>query len=124
GRVLQRLEAVEDEEAAPLAHDTGEALSFLERAGGAGGEGLVRVVAEEGEGFLEEQVGGSGHLVARALTVEAPRKGGVAARPVLMRQFRRPLGDERGLPFAAEGDEGEEVGGGLFPNEASSAKRR
>ena len=46
-RVLQRLEAVEDEQAAPLADDVGEALAFLERAGGAGGEGFVRVVAEE-----------------------------------------------------------------------------
>ena len=105
GRVLQRLEAVEDEEAAPLAHEAGEALAFLERAGGAGGELLVRVVAEEGEGFLEEQVGGSGQLLARALAVEGPRKGGVAAGPVLRGEFRRPLGDERGFPFAAEGDE-------------------
>ena len=40
GRVLQRLEAVEDEEAAPLADEAGEALAFLERAGGAGGECL------------------------------------------------------------------------------------
>ena len=109
GRVLQRLEAVEDEQAAPLAHDAGQALAFLERAGGAGGEFIVRVVAEEGEGFLEEQVGGSGHLLARALAVEGPRKDGVAAGPVLMRQFRGPLGDERGFPFAAEGDEGEDV---------------
>ena len=26
-----------------------------------------------------------------------------------MREFRRPLRDERGFPFAAEGDEGEDV---------------
>ena len=60
GRVLQRLEAVENEEAAPLADEAGEALAFLERAGVAGGELFVRVVAEEGEGFLEEQVGTRG----------------------------------------------------------------
>jgi len=109
---LQRLEAVEEEEAAPLADEAGEALALLERAGAAGGEGLVRGVAEEGEGFLEEQVGGSGQLLARALAVEGPHKGGVAARPVLPRQFRRPFGHEGGFSFAAEGGEGEEVGTG------------
>ncbi|MBI2928823.1 MAG: hypothetical protein HYY24_24435 [Verrucomicrobia bacterium] len=111
---MQRLEAVEDEEAAPLAHDAGEALAFLERAGAACGEFFVRVVAGEGEGFLEEQVGGSGQLLARALAVERPRKGGVAARPVLMREVGGPLGDEGGFAFAAEGDEGEDVGTFLF----------
>src|SRR5688572_12376394 len=69
GRVLQRLEAVEDENAAPLADDAGEPLAFLERAGRAGSERLVRVVAEEGEGLLEKQVGGSSHLLTRALAV-------------------------------------------------------
>src|SRR5436190_6694667 len=108
GRILQGLEAVEDEQAAPLADDAGEALAFLERAGGAGGEGFVRVVAEEGEGFLEEQVGGSGDLLARSLAVKAPRKGGVAAGPVLRGELGGPLGDEGGFPFAAEGDEGED----------------
>src|SRR5436190_22579193 len=83
GRILQGLEAVEDEQAAPLADDAGEALAFLERAGGAGGEGFVRVVTEEGEALLEEQVGGSGQLLARALAVERPRKGGVAAGHLL-----------------------------------------
>ena len=49
-------------------------------------------------------------LLARALAVEGPRKDGVAPRPVLMRQVRRPLRHQRGLPLAAEGDEGEDVG--------------
>src|ERR1044072_3968817 len=49
GRVLQRLKAVENEKIAALADDAGEALSFFERAGVAGGELLVRIVAEEGE---------------------------------------------------------------------------
>ena len=49
-------------------------------------------------------------MLARALAVEGPRKGGVAAGPVLGGQFRGPLGDERGLPLAAEGDEGEDMG--------------
>ncbi len=101
GRVLQRLETVEDEQGVPLADDGGEALAFLERTGGAGSEGFVRVVAEEGEGFLEKQVGTRGHLLARALAVEAPGKGGVAAGPVLRGEFDGPLGDEGSFAFAA-----------------------
>jgi hypothetical protein len=34
GRVLQRLEAVEEEQAAPLAGEAGQALAFLERTEG------------------------------------------------------------------------------------------
>ncbi|HEY5752649.1 MAG TPA: hypothetical protein VIT21_05840 [Chthoniobacterales bacterium] len=112
GRVLQRLEAVEDEKAATLAHDAGEALTFLERTGVAGGKLLVRIVAEENQGFLEEQIGGSGSRragLAAALAVEGPSKGGVAAGPVLSGQFRRPLGHERGLPLAAGGNKGEDT---------------
>ena len=85
----------------------GQPPAFVERAGALPASCRV---AEEGEGFLEKQVGGSGGLLARALAVEGPREGGVAPRPVLMRQLRRPLGHERGFPFAAEGDEGEDVG--------------
>jgi len=39
-------QAIEDEKAAPLAYDACKALSLLERAGVAGGELLVRFVAE------------------------------------------------------------------------------
>ena len=74
-----------------------------------------RRVAEEGEGLLEKQVGRSGRLLARALAVEGPREDGVAPRPVLTREFGGPLRDERGFPFAAEGDEGEDVGRGVSP---------
>ena len=42
GRVLQRLEAVEDEEAAPLAHERARRWPFSNAPGGAGGELLVR----------------------------------------------------------------------------------
>ena len=84
----------------------------------------MSVVAEEGEGFLEEQVGGSGSLLARALAVEGPRKDGVAAGPVLMREVRGPLRDERGLPLAAEGDEGEDVGALGFVRSGLWPKRR
>jgi len=76
-------------------------LAFLERVGGAGGE--------KGEGFLEEEVGGGGLLLARALAVKGPRKRGVAAGPILRGEFSSPLGDERSFPFAAEGDEGEDL---------------
>lgn len=51
GRVLQRFESVENEQVLPLADDAGEALAFLERAGAAGGECLVRVVAEVRSGL-------------------------------------------------------------------------
>ena len=106
GLVLQRLKAVEDEQAAPLADEAGQALAFLERAGGAGGEGPVRVVAEEGEGFLEEDVGGGGLLFARALAVEGLGKGGVAAGPVFGPHFtHKPFCDQRRFSFTAKGDE-------------------
>ena len=39
--------------------------------------------AEEGQGFLEEDVGRHGRLLTRALAVEAPGKRGVAAGPAL-----------------------------------------
>ncbi|MFO1424388.1 MAG: hypothetical protein U1F70_12200 [Candidatus Competibacteraceae bacterium] len=48
---MQRFEAVENEQVLPLADDAGEALAFLERAGAAGGECLVRVVAEVRSGL-------------------------------------------------------------------------
>ena len=51
GRILQRFEAIENEQALALADNTGETLAFLERAGVAGGECLIRIVAEEGQGF-------------------------------------------------------------------------
>ncbi len=76
-----------------LAHDAGEALTFLECPGGAGGEGFDFLnlffcpAREEGEGFLEEQVGGSDHPLARALAVERPHKSGVAARPIFGAHF-------------------------------------
>src|ERR1039458_8128175 len=109
-RVLQRIEAVEEEEVTPLAHEAGKALSFLERAGATGGERLVRVVAEEDEGFLEEQVRARGQLLACALAVEGPCKDRIASRPVLMREVRRPLRYQRGLSLAPERDDGEDVG--------------
>lgn len=51
--VLQRFEAVKNEKRAVLADESGEALALLPRAGVAGSEVWV---AEEFQGFLEEQV--------------------------------------------------------------------
>lgn len=85
----------------PLAGEAGQALAFLERTDGAGGEDLVHVV--------DEEVGGGGQLFARALAVEGPGKSGVAAGPVLRGEVGSPLGDEGGFAFTAVGDEGEDA---------------
>jgi hypothetical protein len=109
---LQRLEAIKDEQRAPRADELGQPPAFVERARRALRQAFV---AEEGEGLGQKQVGGNGGLLARALAVEGPRKDGVAAGPVLRREVGGPLRDERGLPLAAEGDEGEDVGAGVLP---------
>ena len=112
GRVLQGLHAIEDEQRPPLADELGQPPAFVERALRAARH---RRVAEEGEGFRQKRVGRNGGLLARALAVEGPRENGIAPRPVLMRQLRRPLRDQRGLPLATEGDEGEDMGALRLP---------
>jgi hypothetical protein len=107
GRVLQRLQAVENEQSPPLAHERGQPPAFVERALRAARQ---LGVAEEGEGFLEKQVGRSRQLLARALAIEGPRERGIAPRPILGRERRDPLRDQRGLAFATERDEGENAG--------------
>src|SRR4051812_45760761 len=109
GRVLQRFEAVQDKQAAPLAYDVSEASSFLERARGAGGKFFVCVVAEEGEGFLQEEVGGNSRLLMHALAVERPRKRDVATRPVLSCKFSGPLNNQRSFPLSPERNEREDL---------------
>jgi hypothetical protein len=107
GRVLQRLQAVEDEQRPPLAHQRGQPPALVERPVRAARQGRV---AEKGEGFLEKQVGRGRQLLARALAIEGPRERGVAHRSILGRQRRDPLRDQRGLPFATQRDEGEDAG--------------
>jgi hypothetical protein len=46
------------------------------------------------------------------------RKHRVAPRPILIREVRRPLRHERGLPLATEGDEGEDVRAIMLPDVA------
>ena len=111
GRVLQRLQAVENEQGPPLAHERGQPPAFVERALRASRQ---LGVAEKGEGFLEKQVGRSRQLLARALAIEGPRERGIARRPILGRERRDPLRDQRGLPFATERDEGENAGPRAF----------
>ena len=53
GRVLQRLEAVEDEQRAPFADELGQPPALLERALRAARQHRV---TEEGEGFRQKQV--------------------------------------------------------------------
>lgn len=104
--VLQRLQAIEDEQRPLLAGDLGQALALLVRALRA-----VRHfrVAEKEERLPQKEVGRRGHLLARALAVERPGEDRIALRPILPCQRRRPLRHERGLPLSAEGDEGEDV---------------
>ena len=80
GRVLQRLEAIEDEQRPPLAD---EPASRRPLSNAPAALPASRRVAEEGEGLVEKQVGRSRQLLARPLAVERPRKHGLAPRPVL-----------------------------------------
>ena len=103
---MQWLKAIEDEQRPPLAGELGQPPAFVERALRTARH---RQVAEEGQGFLQKDVGRRRDLFSRALAVEGPRKRRVAPRPILIREVRRPIRDERGLPLAAKGDEGENV---------------
>ncbi len=107
GGVLQRLQAIEDEQRPSFADELGQPPAFFERTRATLSH---RRIAEEDEGFLEKHVARGGRLLARALAVEGPREDGITPRPVLMRQLRRPLRHQRGLPLASEGNEGEDVG--------------
>ena len=48
------------------------------------------------------------------MAVEGPGEGGFAVGPVVVGLIGEPFGDERGFAFAAEGDEGEDVGAFWF----------
>ena len=103
---MQRLKPIEYEQRPPFSDELGQPPAFVERA--------LRVachrrVAEEDECFLEKRIGRGRGLVARALAVEGPRKGGLATRPVFSCKARQPLGHQRRLPLAPEPEEGEDV---------------
>ena len=67
------------------------------------------LVAEEGEGFLRNRSDEA--AACRACPgCRTTTRNRLAARPVLAASSSRPLRDERRFPFAAEGDEGEDVG--------------
>ena len=106
GRVLQRLQAIQDQQRPPLAHQLRQPPAFVERP--LRTDGHLRV-AEEGEGILEKHVGRGRYLLPRPLAVERPRQHRLAPRPLPMRQLRRPLRHQRRLPLAPQRNERDHV---------------
>lgn len=115
GWLLQGFEAGEDDEAALLTDEVGEAAAFA-------GEIGIRI-AEEDEGLLEEVADAAGAGLgavgegAGALVVEGPVevsvKGGLAVvgLPVLFDEAcLHPFSDEGRLADTAPGNDGEDVG--------------
>ena len=108
-RVLQRLDAVEDEQGALLPHQIGEArAAVVERAG------LGVGIAEEAEGVVDERLGG-GDLVLAPLAVERPVEHPRGPAPAVGRHAVQPAGDQRRLADASEGHQGEDVDGRVLP---------
>ncbi len=100
-RILQRLDAVEDEQRAMPADEPGQPFAAFPRAALGG----VRVV-EELERLLNEQVGRSLPRFAGPLAVEGPVEVAFDARPALGRHpLADPVGHERRLADTAPGDQ-------------------
>lgn|GEM_PF-5691594 len=109
GRVLQRLYAVEHEQAAAGAQ------GFDECEGAFAGVGGRVFDAEKGVGAAEKWVGRTLALVARALTVKRKSENSVGLLAQRGQAVEQPPGDEGGFARAAGGDEFEEIGGGVLP---------
>ena len=100
-RILQRLDAVEDEQRAMPPDERGQPFTAFPRAA-FGGVGVV----EKRESFLDEQVGRGLPRFARALAVERPVEVALDARPALLRHpLADPVRHQRRLADAAPGNQ-------------------
>ena len=110
-RILQRLDAVEDEQRAMPADEPGQPFAALPRAA-LGGVGIV----EELERLLNEQVGRGLPRFAGPLAVERPIEVAFDARPALGRHpLADPVRHERRLADAAPGDQRVDVQSRIRP---------
>jgi hypothetical protein len=104
GGVLQRLQTIEHQQAAHLAHQPGQPRAAIP------GRAEQRIVIAKGrEGGDHEGVGRGGALIAGALAVKGPIKDTLGAAPVFQRQFGHPTGHEGGLAHATKGAHDDDV---------------
>ena len=110
-RILQRLDAVQDEQRAMLADQPGQPFAAFPWAA------LCRVgVVEELERLLDEQVGRRLPRFAGPLAVERPIEVAFDARPALGRHpLADPVGDERRLADTAPGDQRVDIQSRICP---------
>jgi hypothetical protein len=117
-RVLQGLDAVEDEKGALLPDQTSETgAAVVQRAG------LGIGVAEEAEGVVDERLGG-GVLVFASLAVERPVEHPRSSAPAVGRHAVQPAGDQRRFADASEGDQGEDVDFRVLPGGVQTGELR
>ena len=105
GRVLERLDAVEDEQGAFAGDGDGEQAAFVPRR-----EGRLASHAEPFEGVGEEGVFGGMPVFLGALAVEAPRIDALRTEPAFALEALEPVVEEHGLAHAAPCDEGNDGG--------------
>ena len=96
GRVLERLNAVDDEQGAFAGDSVREQAAFVPRR-----KRRLKLHAEPGEGVGEEGVFGGLAVFLGALAIEAPRLDAPCAEPVLLLEVPQPMLDEHTLANAS-----------------------
>ena len=104
GRILQRLQPVEDQQRSAFAQGPREPFPLLVAA-----LALDRRQSEEFQRLGEEQVRRGAGLFARPLPIERPRERRLRARPAARGQRVGERGDQRRLALAAERDKGQHM---------------
>lgn len=117
GWVLERFDAVEDEQGAFAGDGVGEQAAIIPRR-----ERRLELYAEPFESVSEEGVFGSLPIFLGALAVETPRIDAPRAEPALALKAPQPVLDEHGLAHAAPRDEGDNGGVGLGEGEVEEGK--
>src|SRR5213083_266277 len=105
GRVLERFDAVEDEQSAFAGDGFGEQAAFLPRR-----ERRLALDAEPFEGMGEKNVFGGLPIFLGALAVEAPRIDASRAEPSFALETLEPVLDEHRLADTAPRDERDDGG--------------
>ena|GEM_PF-5392918 len=108
-RILQRLDAVKDQEGALTPDEGGEAGATV-----VDGASVGVGISEKAEGVIDERLGG-GNAVFQALAVEGPVEHARDAAPVVGGHAVEPVGDQGGFADPSEGDEGKDVDGWIDP---------
>ena len=117
GRVLERLNAVEDEQGAFEGDSVGEQAAFVPRR-----KLWLTLHAEPFEGVGKEDVFGGLPVFLDALAVEAPRIHTARAGPALPLEALEPLLDEHGLAHPTPRHERDEGGVRLDESEVKQGK--